>query len=80
MYTLLLATKQVLITTVAIMGFLCYTQFSLFSQLYLLAFTILCTYQMLIIAGKLGIAPLGRFATFVLLPDYYYLDTIIRRL
>ncbi len=48
--------------------FLTYYAFSFPAQLYLLAFTVICTYQLLIIAGKLGIAPLGRFATFVMIP------------
>lgn len=48
--------------------FLAYFSFSFLAQLYLLAFTVLCAYQLLIIAGKLGIAPLGRFATFVMIP------------
>ncbi len=28
----------------------------------------ICTYQLILIAGKIGVAPLGRFATFVMLP------------
>ncbi len=48
--------------------FLTYFSFTIPEQLYLLAFTIICAYQLLIIAGKLGIAPLGRFATFVMIP------------
>ncbi len=48
--------------------FLSYNLFSPLAQIYLLLFTIICTYQLLIIAGKLGIAPLGRFATFVMIP------------
>jgi len=49
-------------------AFLTYFSFSWLAQIYLLAFTVLCTYQLLIIAGRLGIAPLGRFATFVMVP------------
>ena len=48
--------------------FLTYFSFSFPAQLYLLLFTLLCTYQLIIIAGKFGIAPLGRFATFVMIP------------
>ena len=48
-----------------------YFQFSLLAQLYLLTFTTICTYQMLYIAGKIGLAPLGRFATFVLVPALF---------
>ena len=47
---------------------LTYFAFSLPAQLYVLLFTAVCTYQLLIIAGRLGIAPLGRFATFVMVP------------
>lgn len=54
-----------LLTTIL---FLSLASFSLLSQCYLLIFTIVCTYQLLVIAGKLGIAPLGRFATFVMIP------------
>ncbi len=42
--------------------------FSLLSQLYLLLFTAVCTYQLMVIAGKFGLAPMGRFATFVMVP------------
>lgn len=49
-------------------SFLWYFNFSLIQQSYLLIGTALCIYQMLIIAGKMGIIPLGRFATFVMVP------------
>ncbi len=49
-------------------AFLIYFSFSVLAQCYLLAATALCSYQLLVIAGKLGIAPLGRFATFVMIP------------
>ncbi len=42
--------------------------FSLFSQVYLLLFTLLTTHQLLVIAGKTGLAPFPRFATFVMIP------------
>lgn len=45
--------------------------FSIISQLYLLLFTFICCYQLMLIAGKFGIAPLGRFATFVLVPGMF---------
>lgn len=51
--------------------FLSYFNFSFVSQAYLLLFTFICTYQLLIIAGKIGIAPLGRFATFVMVPGMF---------
>ncbi|MEX0939793.1 MAG: OPT/YSL family transporter [Candidatus Babeliales bacterium] len=48
--------------------FFFYFEFSLFAQIYLFIFSAICIYQMLIIAGKIGIIPLGRFATFVMIP------------
>lgn len=51
--------------------FLAYFGFSILSALYLLIFTGVCTYQLMIIAGKIGIAPLGRFATFVMVPGMF---------
>ena len=53
---------------VAIIFLLYWFNFSWFAQLYLVIFTFICTYQLLIIAGKIGLAQMGRFATFVLLP------------
>lgn len=47
---------------------LTYFQFSLVAQLYIIFFTLLCAYQIAAIAGKIGLALLGRFATFVMLP------------
>lgn len=48
--------------------FLTHFQFPWFVQVYLLACTVICIYQMLTMAGKMGIVPLGRFATFVMIP------------
>lgn len=48
--------------------FFSYFKFSFIAQLYLAIVTFVCTYQLLVIAGKIGIAPLGRFATFVMVP------------
>ncbi len=47
---------------------LSYFEFSWLSQIYLLVFTFVCTYQLMLLAGKFGLAPLGRFATFVMVP------------
>lgn len=44
---------------------------SLLVQLYVLIATFLCVYQMIIIGGTMGIAPLGRFATFVMVPALF---------
>ncbi len=55
---------SLLITT----SFLWYFKFTWLQQGYLLVGTAICIYQMLIIAGRMGIIPLGRFATFVMVP------------
>lgn len=45
-----------------------YFGFSLLSQIYLVVFSLICAYQLMVVAGKIGMAYLGRFATFVMLP------------
>ncbi len=50
------------------MLFLRYFQFSFASILFLYVASFACVYQIAIIAGKIGLAPLGRFATFVMVP------------
>jgi len=52
-------------------AFLTYFNFSFISQIYLLAFTAICTYQIAAIAGKIGLALLGRYATFVMVPAMF---------
>ncbi len=42
--------------------------FSYFSIVFLYLGTLACIYQIAYIAGKIGLAPLGRFATFVMVP------------
>jgi hypothetical protein len=54
--------------------------FSWFQVFYLLALTAIFTYQMVVIAGKWGIAPLGRFATFVMLPAMLFFSLDITRI
>ncbi len=54
--------------------FLSYFKFSMLCQLYLIPFTFVCTRQILIIAGKFGLAPLGTFATFVMFPALFLFD------
>jgi hypothetical protein len=65
----------VLLLNVAVLW---YFNFSLVSQLYLMVFSSVCIYQMLVIAGKMGIIPLGRFATFVMIPAmlFFELDAV----
>jgi hypothetical protein len=55
----------------AVVGSLTYFSFSLLAQIYVIVFTFLCTYQLLIIGGKTGMAPVGRFATFVMVPGIF---------
>lgn len=45
--------------------------FSVTSQLYLYLFTLICVQQIAVIGGKSGMAPLGRYATFVMLPGLF---------
>lgn len=51
--------------------FLRYLDFSYTMQLYLIVCTWMCTYQMVIVAGKIGLAQLGRYATFVMVPAMF---------
>ena len=67
-YTLAKIISALLLTV----AFLYYFNFSLIAQLYLVTFTIICTYQVLLIAGKTGLAPFPRFATFVLIPGMIF--------
>lgn len=48
--------------------FFFYYGFNPLLQLYLIVTTFVCVYQIILIAGKIGLAQLGRFATFVLVP------------
>ncbi len=57
---------------VLLIPFFAYFGFSLLAQLYILIGTIICIYQLIIIAGKIGLAPLGRFATFVMVPGLLF--------
>jgi len=59
---------QWVVFLIATYAFLSYFKFSLLSQIYLLLCTALCTYQLIMIGGKIGIAPLARYATFVMVP------------
>jgi hypothetical protein len=49
-------------------AFFSYFKFSILSQCFIVITTMLCAYQMAAIAGKIGMALLGRFATFVMIP------------
>jgi hypothetical protein len=47
---------------------LSYFEFSILAQIYLLVFTFACTYEIANQTGKIGLARLGMFATFVMVP------------
>jgi len=51
--------------------FLSFWGFGFVAQGYLLITTAVCTYQMAVIAGKIGLAQLGRWATFVMVPALF---------
>lgn len=55
-------------------GFLFLCGFSVMQQIYLIVFTVLASFYMAFIAGSIGLAQLGRFATFVMLPAMYLFD------
>lgn len=52
-------------------AFLYYFKFGFVSQAYLIFFAAVCAYQIAVIAGKIGLAQLGRFATFVMVPAIF---------
>ncbi len=56
------------IVLLLLLTFFTYFGFSPLVQLYLIVVTFICTYQIAMIAGKIGLALLGRFATFVMVP------------
>lgn len=56
------------IIALSIIAFLSYFKFGILSQLYLIIFTLICAYQLALIGGKIGMAPMGKFATFVMVP------------
>ncbi len=60
-----------LIILILMTGFFSYLKFSFLSQIYAVIFTVLCTYQLAVIAGKIGMAFLGRFATFIMMPGIF---------
>lgn len=57
----------------SLLGLIFFTYFNmpLWVIIYLLIFTFVCAYQVVYIAGKIGLAQLGRFATFVMLPAVF---------
>jgi len=66
----LLRMPEFIVIACLLFGFLTYFKFSIFTQIYLVVGAFVCTYQIVAIAGKIGLALLGRFATFVMAPAY----------
>lgn len=62
---------ELVLVCIAATIFLTYFGFSFISQLYLLIFTFICAYQISVIAAQIGLAQLGRFATFVMVPAMF---------
>lgn len=63
----LMITKELLVGLSSIL-FLIALKFPYLSIVYIILFSIVCAYQIAVIAGKIGLALLGRFATFVMIP------------
>lgn len=55
-------------------GFLYGCGFNIVEQVYLITFTVFAAFYMAVIAGSIGLAQLGRFATFVMLPAMYLFE------
>lgn len=53
-------------------AFLSYFGFPWYVQIYLLVFTFMCSYEVARQAGKIGLARLGAFATFVMVPGMIF--------
>jgi len=62
---------ELFILLIPMVAFLSYFDFSFLGQLYLIVFTFICTYQIANIAGKIGLAFMGRYATFVMVPAMF---------
>lgn len=67
--------KEVLIKVVQLLGIIFFGyawlrifSFSFATVLYLIFGSLFCCYQIVLIAGKIGLAPMGRFATFMMMP------------
>ncbi len=61
-----------LVTAATMIVFFWYFKFSILVLIYLAVFTFICVYQVVYIAGRIGLAQLGRFATFVMLPAIFF--------
>lgn len=57
----------------ATVAFLTYFKFSILAQIFIIIGSAICAYQVAAIAGKIGLAQLGRFATFVMVPALFFI-------
>jgi hypothetical protein len=67
----ILSVRSIMFSAVIAIGlilFLSYFKFPWYVQLYLIVCSAITTYQIAAIAGRIGLALLGRFATFVMVP------------
>ncbi|MDR3646424.1 MAG: OPT/YSL family transporter [Candidatus Babeliales bacterium] len=55
-------------------AFFTYFKFSPLLQIYIILFSSICAFQIASIAGKIGLAQLGRFATFVMVPAMFLFE------
>lgn len=59
---------ELLVVIGLLLAFFVWLQLSLLAQLFVIMGTSMCVYELMVFMGKVGLAPLGRFATFVMLP------------
>lgn len=69
-YSLFCRHEGVLVLSVSFL-ILTYLAFPLLSQVLLLASTAVATYYLMLFAGRTGLAPYGRFMTFVMIPLFF---------
>ncbi|MBT3827836.1 hypothetical protein HOL34_02645 [bacterium] len=55
-----------------LVGFLLWFKFNVLAIVFVLVGAIACAYQLAMITGRIGLAPLGRFATFVMVPGILF--------
>lgn len=65
---------------ICLLSFFKYLDFSYTVQCYLIVCTWMCTYQMVVVAGKIGLAQLGRYATFVMVPAMFLFSLTYQQL
>jgi len=66
---------EIVIYTPFVISFFYFFEMSIWQQLYLFFGVVVAIYQVVYIAGNTGLAPLGRFATFVMVPALFIFDS-----